>query len=74
MPKKEIETDWRKVVKRDDINVVSIASPNFLHKEIAIEAAKNGKHILCEKPVANNLSDSKEMLDAVNKAKFTTTT
>lgn len=62
------ETDWRKVVKREDIDLISIAAPNYLHKEIAIEAAKNGKHILCEKPLANNLIDSKEMLDAVNKA------
>ena len=62
------ETDWRKVVKRDDIDLISIAVPNYLHKEIAIEAARNGKHILCEKPMANNVSDSKEMLDAVNKA------
>jgi predicted dehydrogenase len=62
------ETDWHKVVKRDDIDLVSIAAPNFLHKEIAVEAAKNGKHILCEKPLANNLADSKEMLEAVNRA------
>ena len=61
------ETDWHKVVARDDVDLVSIAVPNFLHKEIAIEAAKNGKHILCEKPLANNLSDAKEMLDAVSK-------
>ena len=63
------ETDWRNVVKRDDIDLISIATPNYLHKEIAIEAAKNGKHILCEKPLANNLADSKEMLDAVNKSR-----
>ena len=62
------ETDWRNVIKRDDIDLVSIATPNYLHKEIAIEAAKNGKHILCEKPLANNLNDSKEMLNAVNTA------
>jgi len=62
------ETDWKNVVKRDDIDLISIASPNHLHKEIALEAAKYGKHILCEKPLANNLSDAKEMLDAVNKA------
>lgn len=61
------ESDWRNVVKRDDIDLVSIAAPNYLHKEIAIEAAKNGKHILCEKPLANNLDDAKEMLDAVNR-------
>jgi predicted dehydrogenase len=62
------ETDWRKVVTRDDIDRISIATPNYLHKEIAIEAAKNGKHILCEKPLANNLSDAREMLEAVEKA------
>lgn len=63
----EVETDWRKVVVRDDIDLVSIAAPNVLHREIAIEAAKNGKHILCEKPLANNLTEAQEMLDAVNK-------
>ena len=63
----EIETDWHKVVKRDDIDLISIATPNFLHKEIAIEAAKNGKHVLCEKPLANSLTDAQEMFDAVEK-------
>ncbi len=64
----EVETDWRKVVTRDDIDLISIAAPNSLHREIAVEAAKNGKHILCEKPLANNLAEAKEMLDAVSKA------
>lgn len=63
------ETDWRKVVARDDIDLVSIATPNFLHKEIAIEAARSGKHVLCEKPLANSLNEAIEMLDAVEKAK-----
>jgi predicted dehydrogenase len=62
------ETDWRKLVSREDIDLISIATPNYLHKEIAIEAAKHGKHILCEKPLANNLADAREMLDAANKA------
>jgi predicted dehydrogenase len=62
------ETDWRKVVARDDVDLISIAAPNFLHKEIAIEAAKNGKHVLCEKPLANELGDAMEMLAAVKKA------
>ncbi len=64
----ECETDWRKVVSRDDIDLISIATPNYLHKEIAIEAAKNGKHILCEKPLANNLSDALQMLEAAEKS------
>jgi predicted dehydrogenase len=62
------ETDWRKVVKRDDIDLVSIGTPNYLHKEIALEAAKNGKHVLCEKPLANSLAEAREMLNAVEKA------
>ncbi len=62
------ETDWRKVVNRSDIDLISIAAPNILHREIALEAAKNGKHVLCEKPLANDLADSKEMLDAVREA------
>jgi predicted dehydrogenase len=62
------ESDWRKLVERDDIDLISIATPNFLHKEIAVQAAKNGKHILCEKPLANNLGEAIEMLNAVEKA------
>lgn len=64
----EVETDWQRVVSRDDIDLISIAAPNFLHKEIAIEAAKNGKHLLCEKPLSNNLAEAREMLNAVEKA------
>ncbi len=64
----DCETDWRKVVTRSDIDLISIATPNYLHKDIAIEAARNGKHILCEKPLANNLEETREMLNAVEKA------
>ena len=64
----EVETDWREVVARKDIDLISIAAPNILHKEIAIEAAKNGKHVFCEKPLANDLQGAKEMLSAVKKA------
>ncbi len=63
-----IETDWKKVVEREDIDLISIATPNYLHKEIALEAARNGKHILCEKPLANTLSEAEEMLQSANKA------
>src|SRR6185295_5792351 len=47
-----VETDWRKLVQRDDIDLIDIASPNDTHAEIAIAAAKAGKMILCEKPLA----------------------
>jgi predicted dehydrogenase len=63
-----IETDWRKLVARDDIDLISVAVPGNLHKEIVIEAARNGKHVLCEKPLANTLADAKEMFQAVEQA------
>ncbi len=61
------ETDWRKLIERKDIDLISIATPGNLHKEQALYAAQHGKHILCEKPLANTLSESQEMLDAVIK-------
>ncbi|MFW6069174.1 MAG: Gfo/Idh/MocA family protein, partial [Chloroflexota bacterium] len=48
----ETETDWRKVVERDDIDIVDISAPTYLHHEIAVAAARNGKHICLEKPFA----------------------
>ncbi|MRG13071.1 Gfo/Idh/MocA family protein, partial [Escherichia coli] len=46
--------DWRKLVADPNIDVVDICSPNFLHKEMAMEAIKHGKHVYCEKPLALN--------------------
>ncbi len=65
---KEYESDWRKLVARDDIDLISIATPGFLHHEMAVEAARQGKHVLCEKPLANTLSEAEEMFEAVEKA------
>jgi predicted dehydrogenase len=61
------ETSWEKLVKQNDIDMISIATPTNLHKEMAITAANEGKHVFCEKPLAANLSDAREMLEAVNK-------
>ena len=63
-----IETDWRQLLKRSDIDAVDICTPNNIHKEIAIEAAKAGKMILCEKPLAMNTAEGLEMVAAVEKA------
>ncbi len=63
-----IETDWRKLVERKDIDAIDICTPNNLHKEIAIAAAKNGKMILCEKPLSMNVAEGEEMVAAVEKA------
>ena len=62
------ETDWRELVKRDDIDLIDINAPSDAHKEIALAAAEAGKHIFCEKPLALTLEDSREMLEAAEKA------
>ncbi len=64
----EAETDWRKVVERSDIDVVDVSTPGNLHHPMAMAAAAAGKHVICEKPLANSLADAKEMLKAVEKA------
>ncbi len=63
-----IETDWRAIIARDDIDAVDICTPNDMHAEIAIAAAAAGKMILCEKPLARSLAEAKTMLDAVEKS------
>ncbi len=62
------ETDWRKLVERDDIDVIDICAPNNMHHDIAIAAAENGKIVVCEKPLAMNVGEGQEMVDAVEKA------
>jgi predicted dehydrogenase len=62
-------TDWRAVVESPEIDIVDINTPNDSHAEIAIAAARAGKHVLCEKPLALNVSQCRDMLDAVKKAK-----
>ena len=62
------ETDWRKLVARKDIDLVDIACPNDRHKDIALAAAKAGKMILCEKPLAMNGPEGMKMVKAVEAA------
>ena len=64
-----VETDWKKLITRPDIDVIDICTPNNLHKEIALAAAAAGKMILCEKPLAMNAVEGLEMVNAVEKAK-----
>lgn len=63
------ETDWRKLIERKDIDLIDICVPNFLHHEIALAAAKAGKMLICEKPLAMNAAQAQEMVDAVEQAK-----
>jgi predicted dehydrogenase len=62
------ETDWRALIDRADIDLVDIACPNDMHREIALAAAKAGKMILCEKPLAMNGPEGLKMVQAVEKA------
>ncbi len=64
-----IETDWRKLVERSDIDLIDIASPNDTHAEIAIAAAKAGKIVMCEKPLGRTSAEAAAMVDAVESAK-----
>ena len=62
------ETSWEKLVSRKDIDLVDIATPSNAHKEIALRAATEGKHVFCEKPLALTLADAREMLAVAQKA------
>lgn len=63
-----VEHDWRRLVKRADIDVIDIASPNDTHAEVAIAAANAGKAVLCEKPLGRNAAEGEAMTAAVEKA------
>ena len=63
-----ISTDWRDVVARDDVDVVDIAVPTHLHRDIAVAAARAGKHLFCEKPAALDSRQAIEMSEAATKA------
>jgi predicted dehydrogenase len=61
-------SDWRRLIEDPDIDIIDIVTPNDTHAEIAIAAAKAGKHVISEKPLARNAKESKLMLDAVREA------
>ncbi len=61
-------TDYEQLLKHPDIQAVSVATPDFAHRDIAVAAAQAGKHILCEKPLATNVKDAQDIVDAARKA------
>jgi predicted dehydrogenase len=65
----ESSTDWRAVLDRDDIDIVDICAPGFMHAEIAVAALKAGKHVLVEKPLANTLGEAQAMTEAAQAAR-----
>lgn len=62
------ETSWEQLINREDIDLIDICTPGDSHRDIAVAAAQAGKHIFCEKPLANSLGEAKEMLTAVQAA------
>ncbi|GAB3963306.1 Gfo/Idh/MocA family oxidoreductase [Actinoallomurus acanthiterrae] len=64
-----VETDWRRLIERDDVQIVDICTPGDTHAEIAIAALDAGKHVLCEKPLANSVAEATEMADAAERAR-----
>ena len=56
-----VETDWRRLIERDDIDLIDICTPGNTHTEIAIAALEAGKHVLCEKPLANSVEEAERM-------------
>ncbi|MBT1003465.1 Gfo/Idh/MocA family oxidoreductase [Paenarthrobacter sp. DKR-5] len=65
----EAATDWQEVIRRDDIDIVDICAPGWLHAEIAVAALEAGKHVLVEKPLANTLAESEAMVAAAAAAR-----
>ncbi len=68
-----IETDWRKLIERKDIDVIDIVTPNDSHMEIAVAAAQAGKMVMCEKPLARDAAEGEKMVAAVEGAKVLNT-
>ena len=65
---REHATSWQEVVARDDVDVVDVCTPGDSHEQIAVAAARAGKHVLCEKPLANDVAGARAMLEAVRAA------
>ncbi len=63
-----VETDWRRLIDRSDIDAIDICTPNHMHHDIAVAAAQAGKSIFCEKPLARNAAEGQEMVRAVEEA------
>src|SRR4051794_6797771 len=62
------ETDWTRLVARDDIDLVDICTPGNTHVDIAVAALEAGKHVLCEKPLANTVAEAESMATAAERA------
>jgi predicted dehydrogenase len=66
---RDVETDWKELLRRDDVALVDVCTPGDTHAEIAIAALEAGKHVLCEKPLANTVAEARAMTAAAEKAR-----
>jgi predicted dehydrogenase len=66
---RHVESDWRALVARPDVDLVDVCTPGDTHAEIAIAALEAGKHVLCEKPLANTVEEARAMVDAAERAR-----
>lgn len=64
----DVETDWRELIRRDDVQIVDICTPGDSHADIAIAALEAGKHVICEKPLANTVAEAEAMVRAAASA------
>lgn len=64
-----VETDWKELLRRDDIDIVDVCTPGDSHAEIAMAALEAGKHVLCEKPLANTVAEAEAMTEAADRAR-----
>jgi predicted dehydrogenase len=62
------ETDWKRLVQRDDVDLVDVCTPGSTHAEISVAALEAGKHVLCEKPLANTVEEARAMAAAADRA------
>ena len=62
------ETDYRRLIARDDVGLVDVVTPGNTHRGIVLAALEAGKHVLCEKPLANTLAEAREMVEAAREA------
>ena len=63
-----VTTDWRALVDREDIDLVCVTGPNFIHRDVAVAAARSGKHIWVEKPAGRGLDETRQIAEAVEAA------
>ena len=70
----EVDTNWKRVVNRPDIDIGDVCTPGKLHAPMVIEALNAGKHVICEKPLTNTLAESRAVLKAAKKSRKKTLT